>query len=110
MQDLVIEMSQIRKQLNECLVFYKNCGRVLAAAERDYRIKLRVEFLRLHMVDGVAWTACSELARGDVEVAELRFTRDLRKSDYECTLEKILVLKSELRIVENDMNNERKGL
>lgn len=110
MQDLVIEMSNIRKQLNECLIFYKNCGRSLAAAERDYKIALRQEFLRLHIEDKVAWTACGELAKGDKKVAGLRFTRDLRKSDYECTLEKILVLKSELRIVENDMNNERRGL
>ena len=110
MQDLMNERSAIRKQLNECLVFYKNCGRTLAAAERDYKIAMRKEFLRLHLEDKVAWTACSELARGDKEVADLRFTRDIRKSDYECTLEKILVLKSELKIVENDMTNERRGV
>ena len=106
----MIEMSGIRKQLNECLLFYKNCGRQLADAEKKYKIAMRKEFLRLHMVDKVAWTACSELCKGDEVVAELRFTRDIRKSDYECCFEKILQLKIELRITENEMMNERKGL
>lgn len=110
MQELHIERASIRKQLNECLLFYKNCGRNLAAAERDYKVANRKEFLRLHIEDKVAWTACGELSKGCQEVADLRFTRDIRKSDYDCTLEKILVLKTELRIVENDMNAERQGV
>lgn len=110
MQDLVNELTAARKQLNECLVFYKNTGRRLADAEMKYRIALRKEFLRLHLEDGVAWTACGELARGQEEVAQLRFSRDIRKSDYECCYEKILQLKTELRILENEINAERKGL
>jgi hypothetical protein len=110
MQDLVNEMSTLRKQLNECLVFYKNTGRLLAESERDYRVALRKEFLRLHIQDGVAWTACGELARGEDNVAELRLKRDIRKSDYEVTYEKILQLKTEIRILENEINSERQGL
>ncbi|MCM8710524.1 hypothetical protein M2651_05725 [Clostridium sp. SYSU_GA19001] len=110
MQDLTNEINTARKQLNECLVFYKNTGRQLAEAEMKYRIALRKEFLRLHLEDGVAWTACSELARGQEEVAQLRFRRDVKKSDYECCYEKILQLKTELRILENEIEAERKGL
>lgn len=110
MQDLVVEMSQARKQLNECLIFYKNTGRQLADTEMKYRVALRKEFLRLHVQDGVAWTACGELARGEETVARLRFERDIRKSDYDCTYEKILQLKTELRILENEINAERQGL
>lgn len=110
MQDLINELSAARKQLNECLVFYKNNGRQLADAEMKYRIALRKEFLRLKLEDGVAWTACGELARGQEEVAKLRYTRDIRKSDYDCCYEKILQLKTELRILENEIEAERKGL
>jgi len=110
MQDLIIELSQTRKLINECLIFYKNVGRQLAEAEMKYRIALRKEFLRLKLENGVAWTACADLARGDETVAKLRFERDIRKSDYQVCLEKILVLKSELRILENEINAERKGL
>jgi hypothetical protein len=110
MQDLINEMSAARKQLNECLIFYKNCGRKLADAEMNYKIALRKEFLRLKLEDGVAWTACAELAKGDEEVAKLRHERDIRKSDYAVTYEKILQLKTELRILENEIGAERQGL
>lgn len=110
MQDLQAAMSETRRQLNECLIFYKNNGHQLAEAERKYRIAYRKEIFRLHETDGVAWTACPELARGDEEVAKLRYERDIRKSDYECCLEKILQLKIELRIIENEMSAERRGM
>ena len=104
------DMSATRKQLNACLVFYKNNGRKLADAEMKYRIALRQEVFRLHQVDGVAWTACQDLARGDETVAKLRFERDIRKSDYESCYEKILQLKTELRIIENEINAERHAM
>ncbi|HEY5585683.1 MAG TPA: hypothetical protein VIK78_14505 [Ruminiclostridium sp.] len=110
MQDLQIEMSQTRKTLNECLLFYKNNGIKKAESEMKYNIARRIEFLRLHVEDKVAWTACNDLAKGEPNVAKLRFERDLRKSDYECCLEKILQLKVELRIIENEMMAERKGM
>jgi hypothetical protein len=109
-QDLIIEMSKARKELNECLLFYKNNGRKLAESEMKYRIALRKEFLRLHIEDKVAWTACGELARGEESVAKLRLERDIRKSDYDVTYEKILQLKTEIRILENEIGAERKGL
>lgn len=103
-------MSSTRKQLNECLIFYKNNGRKLAEADMKYRIAYRKEVFRLHEVDGVAWTACSDLAKGDEEVAKLRFERDVRKSDYESCYERILQLKTELRILENEISAERQGM
>jgi hypothetical protein len=109
-QDLIQAMSDTRRQLNECLIFYKQNGRKLAEAEMKYRIAMRKEFLRLHVADGVAWTACGDLCRGEEIVAKLRFERDIRKSDYDCCYEKILQLKIELRIIENEINAERQNM
>jgi len=109
-QDLMTAMSETRKLLNDCLIFYKNNGRQLADAEMKYRIALRKEVFRLRQEDGVAWTACYDLARGQEDVAKLRFERDIRKSDYECCYEKILQLKIELRIIENELTAERQGM
>ena len=106
MQDLVNALNETRKQLNECLLYYKKSGRLLAEAERQYRIAFRQEVFRLHTLEGVAWTACSDLAKGDETVARLRFERDV-KSDYECCYEKILQLKIELRILK--MRSMQKG-
>ena len=110
MQDLMQAMSDTRKQLNECLIFYKNNGRQLAYAEQQYRIAYRKEVFRLHEEGSVAWTACSDLAKGSEDVAKLRYERDIRKSDYECCYEKILQLKIELRIIENEISAERQGM
>ena len=110
MQDLQNAMSETRRSLNECLIFYKNNGRKLAEAEQKYRIAYRKEVFRLHLMDGVAWTACSDLAKGDEEVAKLRLERDIRKSDYDSCYERILQLKVELRILENEMDAERRGM
>jgi hypothetical protein len=75
-----------------------------------YRIAYRKEVFRLHVEDGVAWTACDSLAKGDASVAKLRMERDIRKSDYESCYEKILQLKIELRILENEITAERQGM
>jgi hypothetical protein len=109
-QDLMSAMSSTRKQLNECLIFYKSNGRQLAESEMKYKIAFRKEVFRLHLEDKVAWTACSDLAKGDEMVAKLRMERDIRKSDYESCYERILQLKMELKILENEISAERQGM
>ena len=48
-----------------------------AAKERAYRVALAQEITRLK-ADGVAWTVCGDLARGDTgKVADLRYARDV---------------------------------
>lgn len=110
MQDLVIKLDTARKLLEECVKAYKNTGRQLAETERKYRVAYRQEIFRLHETDGVAWTACDTLARGDEEVSKLRFERDVKKSDYEVCYEKILQLKTEIRILENEIAAMRGGI
>lgn len=109
-QDLYIAMSETRKLLSKCLDFYKVGGRKLAEAEMKYRIAYRKEILRLHEEDNVAWTVCDDLAKGDEHVATLRFNRDVAKSDYESCKEKILQLKTEIRIIEGEIEAERRGM
>lgn len=47
-----------------------------AAKERAYRLALAQEITRLH-ADGVAWSSTADLARGDKQVADLRYARDV---------------------------------
>lgn len=49
---------------------------VYAGAERDYRVSLSRRIVELHD-SGVAWSVASDVARGEVEVAELRRVRDI---------------------------------
>ncbi len=47
-----------------------------AAAERAYRRALAVEMVEAH-TSGVAWSAAGDLARGDEQIAQLRYERDV---------------------------------
>jgi hypothetical protein len=61
----------------------RNASRNLAEAERQYRLALAKEILRLKAQDGVAWTACEHIARGEPKVADLRYARDVAKGVLE---------------------------
>jgi hypothetical protein len=61
----------------------RDASRKLAEAERQYRLALAKEILRLKAQDGVAWTACEHIARGESNVADLRYARDVAKGILE---------------------------
>jgi len=105
-QDLVLALREQRALLVQSVHDMKNFGRYLARATRDYKIALRKEILRLRLEDGVAWTACYELALGQETVAELRFKRDVYQSDYDVSIEQINAVKLELRLLENEIKAE----
>lgn len=62
----------------------KDKSRDLANAERSYRMKLSERILALR-ADGMAVTMCGEVARGEKEVADLRFSRDIAAGIFEAT-------------------------
>lgn len=56
--------------------FVRQAFEQAAAAERAYRVALARKIVELH-AGGAAWTVCQDLARGDKEVADLRYKRDV---------------------------------
>ncbi len=105
-QDLIISMREQRTLLIDTVQAMKVIGRKLAESDLAYRIAYRKEVFRLREVDGVAWTSCGDLARGDDIVGKLRFTREVHQSDYDCCIEKIHQIKFEMRILESEINRE----
>lgn len=108
-QDLVTALRQERVLLVDTVNAMKTVGRQLAQATKNYKIALRQEILRLRMEDGVAWTACYDLALGEDNVAQLRFIRDIRQSDYDVCVEKINALKLEIRLLEKEIEQDWRG-
>jgi hypothetical protein len=98
-----------RKELIDAVNEMKMLGKYTETAERDYKREYRKEFFRLHIEDKVAWTACADLAKGEEKVSELRYKRGIYKSGYETALEKINVLKLEIRIMEDEIKREWRG-
>lgn len=108
-QDLVLALREQRTLLVDTVSAMKVTGRMLAEATKKYKIALRKEILRLHIEDHVAWTACYELALGEETVAELRFIRDIKQSDYDVCIEKINQVKMEMRILDKEIEQDRQG-
>lgn len=65
----------------------KDAATKLAAAERAYRTKLTQRILALHAgegdVKGLAITMCETVAKGEMQVADLRYARDIARGVLE---------------------------
>lgn len=55
---------------------YERAVRECAGKEQDYRKALATKILEAH-ADGIAWSVCADVARGDAKVAALRLERDI---------------------------------
>lgn len=66
--------------------FVKEAHKQWAQAEKSYRIKLAETIIALHG-EGVAWSQCGDLARGDPSVAELKFRRDVQEGVKEAAVQ-----------------------
>lgn len=66
--------------------FMIDTARAYAQAERAYREALAKKILELR-ADGMAITACSDVARGEKHVAELKFRRDVAEGVREAAVQ-----------------------
>ena len=80
-------------------------GAKLAEAERDYKITLRQEALRLRAGD-MPVTLINNIIYGIDEVAEKRFKRDVEQATYDTNKEHINICKLKLRILEAQLSRE----
>lgn len=105
MQDLMIEMNELRQTLSTAIKELKKRGKEKALAEQNYRVALAKEIL-LQRDAGVPVTIISDICRGKEEIAKLKFERDFTETLYETCLQKIYQLKLELNIIENQIGRE----
>lgn len=72
-RESVFRASELQREVERRLI---ETSRNLAAAERAYRRKLSDRILEIHAA-GQAITACETIAKGQSDVADLRYQRDL---------------------------------
>ena len=87
----------------------KHVGREKAKAENIYRKALCIKILD-ERSKGTPVTIISDVCRGDDKVADLRMAKDIKESDYDVCEHMINAIKIELRIIENEMGTERRGM
>lgn len=103
--DLYTELELKLSSLDKSVKMLRKTGEAYALAEKDYKIALRQECLKLRD-EGTAIGIISLTCYGIPSIAELRFKRDVAESIYKANIESINVLKLELRLIEGQINRE----
>ncbi len=100
---------EMRKKINELNISIKKLretGTDFAQAEKDYKIALRQEALKLRAEKGMPVTLIQQVVYGVPEVAEKRFNRDVKEAIYNANQEAINSIKLQIRILEGQINRE----
>lgn len=103
--DLYNELMQKRKQLELSIKSLRQNGTSYAEAEKNYKILLRQECLKLRD-EGMAIGMIDKTCYGIPSVAEARYRRDITEAIYRANQEAINSIKLEIRIIENQISRE----
>lgn len=108
MVDPITEVWRRAEMLEVALKECKTRGRAAAEAEQTYRVKLAEKILTLRD-NGYPATLIGDLARGDKEVARLKFERDCAEVVYENAQEAINVFKRQIDVLREQIDREWKN-
>ena len=104
--DLYNDLQRKIEELNISIKSLRTTGTEFAEAERDYKIKLREEALKLRAEKGMAVTLINKVVYGVPEVAGKRFNRDVKQAVYQANLEAINSIKLQIRVIESQLQRE----
>lgn len=103
--DLFNELQLKTKQLEMSIKTLRKSGTDYAQTEKDYKILLRQECLKLRD-EGMAIGMIDKTCYGIPSVAEARFKRDVAEAVYKANLEAINSIKLQMRLIENQLSRE----
>lgn len=104
--DLFNQIQEMIQKLNVSIKSLAKNGQALAEAERDYKVTLRQEALKLRQDNGMPVTLIQQIIYGVPEVANKRFKRDVAEAMYNTNQEYINTMKLQIRILENQLSRE----
>jgi hypothetical protein len=104
--NLVDEVFKLNDELSASVGRLAENGRKLAEAERDYKITLRQEALKLRAEKNMPVTLIQQVVYGVPEVANKRFNRDVKEAIYQANQEAINSIKLQIRVIEGQLNRE----
>ena len=104
--DLYNELQIKINELNVSLKKLRETGTSYAEAERDYKITLRQEALKLRSEKEMPVTLIQQVVYGVPEVAEKRFKRDVALTIYEANREAIQTIKLQIKIIQTQLDKE----
>ena len=104
--DLFNDIQELTRRLNQAITLLAKYGNELAESERDYKITLRQEALKLRSEKGMPVTLIQQVVYGVPEVADKRFKRDVAEAMYQTAQENINSIKLQIRILESQLQRE----
>ena len=104
--DLFNDIQDLTKKLNVSISKLAQYGNELAQTERDYKITLRQEALKLRSEKGMPVTLIQQVVYGVPEVADKRFKRDVAEAMYNTAQENINSIKLQIKILESQLSRE----
>lgn len=104
--DLFNQIQELTERLNVAIKSLSKKGQELAETERDYKITLRQEALKLRAEKGMPVTLIQQVVYGVPEVADKRFKRDVAETMYLTNQEYINTTKLQIRILESQLQRE----
>ena len=105
MDDLYLELQNNVKELEISVKQLRVSGTAYAEAERDYKILLSSESLKLRD-GGMAIGMIDKVIYGIPSVAQARFKRDMADVVYKANMEAINSIKLQLRLIEGQLQRE----
>lgn len=99
------KLEKLNKDLTQSVRLLRKNGEASAKAERDYKVRLRQEALKLRAGD-MPVTLIQQIVYGIEEVAELRYKRDIAQAMYDANKEAINTFKLQIRILESQLQRE----
>jgi len=103
--DLYSELESKLQELEVSIRSLRKTGSNYAEAEKEYKILLRQEVLKLRD-EGQAIGVITLICYGIPSVAEARFKRDTAETIYKANLEAINSIKLQLRLIEAQIQRE----
>lgn len=104
--NLFNDLQSLTERLNNSVKKLSEYGNELAIHERDYKVTLRQEALKLREEKNMPVTLINQIIYGIPEVANKRFKRDVAETMYNVALENINSLKLQMRILESQLSRE----
>lgn len=102
---LIDEIQNIYDLLDRSIKSLKRTSKAYAQAEKEYKILLRQECLKLRD-EGMAIGMITITAYGIPSVAEARFKRDIAEANYKANQDAIQAYKLQLRLMDAQAQRE----
>lgn len=101
-QQILDQMEQCKQALTRGNTQLKTLAIKKAEAERNYRVEVRKEILKLRL-EKIPTTIIHDLVRGNEQIAELRLKRDIAESDYYTCISAIENLRLDIEVLRSKL-------